>query len=238
MTRYLRPSALIVLAANLVPLIGVLAWGWDAFVLLMLYWLETAVIAFWTAARLAFLPPSAMTYFDIDPGRPPPSPPALAMVVTLTAALFMAVHLFILWELFAGTWSQRVHGVRDFVQELVIGTGLWVPLLALFIARGALMLLDGAEPWLRQTFGLRPGKHARQSGREAGEMLVLGLYARIIVMQVTIIIGGWLALLAGTAGALVVLIALKAAVDLSSQAIANRFNAAWLKAKAAAKPQA
>jgi hypothetical protein len=42
----LRPSVLILVAANLVPLIGVIFWGWDAFVLLMLYWLETAVIAF------------------------------------------------------------------------------------------------------------------------------------------------------------------------------------------------
>ena len=36
----LRPSVLILVAANLVPLIGVIFWGWDAFVLLMLYWLE------------------------------------------------------------------------------------------------------------------------------------------------------------------------------------------------------
>jgi hypothetical protein len=42
----LRPSVLILVAANLVPLVGVIFWGWDAFVLLMLYWLETAVIAF------------------------------------------------------------------------------------------------------------------------------------------------------------------------------------------------
>jgi len=54
MARYLLlPSTLILLAANLVPLIGVFMWGWDAFVLLVLYWLETAVIAFWTVVRIA-----------------------------------------------------------------------------------------------------------------------------------------------------------------------------------------
>src|SRR5262245_21233935 len=47
----LQPAPLILLAANLVPLVGVLVCDWDAFVLLMLYWLETAVIAFWTILR-------------------------------------------------------------------------------------------------------------------------------------------------------------------------------------------
>ena len=59
-------------------------------------------------------------------------------------------------------------------------------------------------------------------------------------MQVTIIIGAWFAMLVGNAGALVFLIAVKTAVDLSFQIIAERFHAAWIKAKAdnAAKPPA
>jgi hypothetical protein len=42
----LRPSTLILLIANLFPLYGIAYWGWDAFVLLMLYWMETGIIAF------------------------------------------------------------------------------------------------------------------------------------------------------------------------------------------------
>ena len=56
----LKPSALILLAVILVPLIGVTAWGWDAFVLLMLYWLETAVIAFWTIVRIGLMTPETL----------------------------------------------------------------------------------------------------------------------------------------------------------------------------------
>ena len=48
----LHPSTLVLLAANAMPLLGVLYWGWDVFVLLMLYWLETAVIGFWMIARI------------------------------------------------------------------------------------------------------------------------------------------------------------------------------------------
>jgi len=54
--RLLHPSTLILLGANLLPLAGVLFWSWDAFVLLMLYWLETAVIGFWTIVRVATAP--------------------------------------------------------------------------------------------------------------------------------------------------------------------------------------
>ncbi|MBN8964880.1 MAG: hypothetical protein J0H89_05750, partial [Rhizobiales bacterium] len=40
-----EPGTIITLIANLVPLIGVLAWGWDAFLLLTLYWMETVIVA-------------------------------------------------------------------------------------------------------------------------------------------------------------------------------------------------
>ena len=59
-------------------------------------------------------------------------------------------------------------------------------------------------------------------------------------MQVTIIIGAWFAMLLGNVGALLFLITVKTAVDLSFQVIAERFHAAWLNAKSeqAATPPA
>lgn len=101
--RYLlRPSVLILVAANLVPLIGVIAWGWDAFVLLMLYWLETAVIAFWTIVRIATLPRDALGKIRYEGSDQTPSPLGLAAFFTLHAGIFMGVHFLFLWELFAG----------------------------------------------------------------------------------------------------------------------------------------
>ena len=41
-------------------MLGVIFWGWDAFVLLILYWLETAVIAFWTVVRVATSSPDEL----------------------------------------------------------------------------------------------------------------------------------------------------------------------------------
>jgi hypothetical protein len=238
-----RPANLILLAINLVPLVGVLFWGWDAFVLLMLYWLETAVIAFWTITRIASLPQGTLGEIALQDasGRKTGSPLALAAFFTLHAGIFMAVHFLFLWELFSGDWSKKIRGISAFVDQMMIGTGLWLPLLVLFIGRGALMLFDSVRPWLARKLGLI----ARAGGRpddhlSLGESLLLGLYIRIVVMQVTIIIGAWFALLLGNAGALLFLILLKTAVDVSSQLVAEHVHAAWLKAKAeqAAKPQA
>ena len=51
-------------------------------------------------------------------------------------------------------------------------------------------------------------------------------------MQLTILLGAWFALAVGTAGALVLLVLLKIAVDLGFEAIAEHVHSAWAKAKA------
>ena len=47
---------LLAFAGNLLQVYGVIVWGWDMFQILMLYWMETAVIGFWALLRLAVLP--------------------------------------------------------------------------------------------------------------------------------------------------------------------------------------
>jgi hypothetical protein len=231
----LQPRSLILLIANLVPLVGVIFWGWDAFVLLMLYWLETAVIAFWTILRIATMPPGALGDIQIGDsgGKKIAAPLALAAFFTAHAGIFMAVHFLFLWALFSGHWSREIHGIGDFVTQMVIGTGLWVPLLFLFFGRGVVILFEAVKPWLWRKLGLAQRVLGRAQGALGpGETLLFGLYIRIVVMQVTIIIGAWFALLLGNVGALLFLIAVKTAVDLSFQVIAEHFHAAWLKAKA------
>jgi hypothetical protein len=234
MVRYLlRPTSVILLAANLTPLIGVMVWGWDAFVLLMLYWLETAIIAFWTITRIATMPRGALADLQFGESRRTLSPVAMAAFFTAHAGVFMGVHFLFLWELFSGEWSRKIHGIGSFVDQMVIGTGLWVPLLALFIGRGALMLFDAAAPYLRGRLRLAANDNEPQASvLGPGESIVFGLYIRIVIMQVTIILGAWFAMLIGTGGALAFLILVKTAVDLLFALIADRFHATWVKAKA------
>src|SRR5947207_8973953 len=49
----MSPSGLALIAANLVPLGGVLFFGWDLASVIILYWAESAVIGFYTALKIA-----------------------------------------------------------------------------------------------------------------------------------------------------------------------------------------
>jgi len=134
--KLLHPSTLILIAANLLPLIGIFFWGWDAFLLLMLYWMETAIIGFWTILAIAIAPRETL-----GPGARATSRWFLVPFFIVHSGVFMGVHFLFLWSLFSGDWAASVHGPIEFIRRIVIATGLWIPLAALFISRGVSSLL-------------------------------------------------------------------------------------------------
>ena len=142
----------------------------------------------------------------------------MAAFFTLHAGIFMAVHFLFLWVLLAGDWAHKIHGVRSFVDQMVIGTDLWVPLLVLFVVRGAFMLLDAVKPWIGRKLGVVERKSADEQMLGPGESFIFGLI-RIVVMQVTILFEAWFAA-RGRVGALT-LILVKTAMDVSFQAWAS-----------------
>jgi hypothetical protein len=219
--RLLRdPATLILLGANMVPLAGVLFWGWDAFVLLMLYWLETAIIGFWMLVRVATAPVASLASIKSEDGSSVTSPPGLSLFFIVHAGLFMGVHFVFLWTLFSGDWAGKIHGPIGFVRVLVIGTGLWLPLLVLFLARGFVLFYEriGARllAWLNRWRGRNPKPAAAIQGDPIGSVIG-AFYARIVVMQIAIIGGGFLSFL-GTIAPLILLIVIKTAIDLSMHA--------------------
>lgn len=211
--RFSNPSTLILLAANMVPFAGILFWGWDAFVLLALYWMETAIIGFWMIVRIASAPRGSLGRMGED-GQGTDSPLALCLFFIVHGGLFMAVHFVFLWALFSGDWSRVIHGPVDFVSKIVIGTGLWLPLLALFVARGAVFLYQTyGVPLIarlhRRPVAAAPVAPASQAGAVFG-----GFYTRVVIMHIAILAGGFLAML-GTIAPLMILIVLKTVVDLA-----------------------
>jgi hypothetical protein len=233
--RLLRPSILILIAANLLPLVGVMFWHWDGFVLLMLYWLETAVIAFWTVVRLAFMPRTAVGDMHFEGSDKPATPVALALFFTVHAGIFMLVHFFFLWELFSNERPRNIHNVHEFVSQLIVATGLWVPLGALFIARGALTLFAVMQPVLLRLFRIKhPAAAESEISLNPAEAMLFGLYLRIFVMQATLILGVWFILLTGSSGAYVFLIALKTSIDVAFELRPNLLGDAVRRAKAKA----
>jgi len=210
----LYPSSLILIAANLLPLAGVLFWGWDAFVILVLYWFETAIIGFWTLVRVATASREALGGITMQGSTRAPSPVGLALFFVAHAGIFMGVHFGFLWALFSGDWASRIHGPREFVEKLIVGTDLWIPLLVLFAARGIVFFYSRIGARLRAW--LKPQRPVRATAAPADGIvgaIVGGFYARIIVMHLAILLGGFLSLF-GSIAPLIVLIAIKTAVDL------------------------
>ncbi|WP_315835534.1 DUF6498-containing protein [Bradyrhizobium prioriisuperbiae] len=196
----LLPVAILI-ASNLVPIAGILWWDWDAFVLLSLYWLETAVFGFWMILRILAFSQAGST----GAGRSLLSAVGLAGFFMVHAGIFMSAHMVFLWALFSGAWKAQLHDARDFIRLIVIGKGLWLPLLALFVARGAVFVNDVVNRFVFR----RP--QPQPTGTDA---IVGGFYQRIMLMHVAIIGGGLVAMQIGSAAPLVVLVLLKTALDI------------------------
>lgn len=213
--RFFFPSTILVLVADLYPLAGVLWWGWDAFVLLMLYWMETAVIAFWALARILTLAPEAD-----EAGKSLAERIKLRVGLTLFflvhASGFMGAHLLFLWSVFSGKWGQTIHSPHDFLHQMVLPFHLWVPLGMTFVARGIAFVRDLLSRRARERAQAIPASSAETAAKQQQAALggiVGGLYGRIILMHVTILTGVWAAQKLGSIGPFVLLIAIKTAFD-------------------------
>jgi hypothetical protein len=208
----LHPSTLLLLAANSLPIVGVLLWHWDVFVLIVLYWMETAVIGFWTILRIALAPPGSMGPLLIN-GRPSNSRVAMPAFFLVHSGIFMGVHMVFLWSLFSGAWAQMIHGPADFFSRLVIRTDMWLPLLALFAVRGFSFLFHVLKPdfIVRIERGLR----LPISPPLPDDMgtIIGAFYGRIIIMHITIIFSAFLSIIFGTIAPLIIMVALKTAAD-------------------------
>jgi hypothetical protein len=214
----LHPSTLLLIAADLFPLAGVAFWRWDAFLLLMLYWMDTAIIAFWTIARVAATPRENLGDVRIGSGATAiTSRWAVVPFFVVHAGMFMAVHFLFLWIIFAGAWAGKIHGPGDFVRLIIVDSRLWLPLAGLMLSRGASFLFHVLSPdrlqRIEQALFRRPVRLAARApaGSVGGE--IAALYARVVIMQLAIILGAFLSMLLGTMAPFVILIVLKTAAD-------------------------
>ena len=184
----LHPSTLILLIADAVPIVGVVYWGWDAFVLLALYWLETAIISFWMVARITAIEVNSVG--EIDATGPTTWSTAIGIIgfFALFAGLYSVAYFHFLWQLFADKWWLQIHGASDFIEKLVIGTGMWIPLLLLFLARGCGFLCQLLAPEFLEKFerAFNIPVSARLNSLRSGQAVVMEFIGRIIIVTLTI----------------------------------------------------
>ncbi|MGE0621572.1 MAG: DUF6498-containing protein [Pseudomonadales bacterium] len=186
-----RFALALLIGLNLVPLIGVFNWGWQSFEIIFLYWMENVVIGAFTFLRMLVRPYGHPIDFAF--------PVFFAPFFALHYGMFCFGHGTFVLGLFGPESLDRA-GVLAGAQAV-----LAMPhMLAALAALASIQLFD----WIRDV---------REHGLGASGVkdLMIAPYRRIVVLHVSIIVGGFAlgALDEPTAG-LVILVLVKTASDL------------------------
>ena len=181
-------SAVGLVLANLVPLAGVIWFGWDLFGIMWLYWAENAVIGVFGVLRI--ITAGEIQHWATVTGRT-----FLAAFFCVHYGFFWFVHGVFVYALFGG--GRELEGAGMAALSGVPIEGL-VPLVVSHGASFVMNYLVGGES--RSTSG--PAEMTKP-------------YGRVVVLHVAILGGGFLLVAAGGAvWALALFIVLKTALDL------------------------
>jgi hypothetical protein len=212
-------------AANLLVLYGVLRWGWDGFQILILYWCETGIAAFWALAKLYFLPQSMLGSMTVNGRVVPATNRLLLEMFVMVFGVFLTVHLGVLWIFFSEGSAAAVNGPLSFVRELVFASAAWLPLLLAFAAG----FIDFVRTPKRESFVLqierwfapRRGFIATDAALKADGVgpAIASPLIRIVLMQVAVIFGAMMVRKFGTDVPFYILIGLKMLVDISQPTV-------------------
>jgi hypothetical protein len=199
-------SLLALVAANAVPLVGVLFLQWDAFAIVALYWAENVAVGFYNVLRIAF----AKVQHPIE------HLPKLFMIpfFIIHYGAFTAVHGFFILAIFKNTdgapsagrsWPCFLVFVQMFLNVirsilLSIPPAVRLAVLSLFISHGVSFVYNY----------LIRGEYAyAKPGNLMGQP-----YSRVVVMHISILAGAFLLMMFGSPiGLLVVLIVAKTILD-------------------------
>lgn len=217
-------STLIALAGNLVPLAGILYWNWDPFQLLMLYWMETVIVAGFALARIGAVPKELLGTIKINGIERRATHRNLIELFGLMAATFICVHFLFLWLLFSGDWTKKVRGPVSFVQEFVVDSGAWIPLLFAFLAGAVAFLTSPTRPQFARDLQARflstrivEGTPKFDEATHGVGAAVGGMLGRIVIMQVAVIFGAMLAKKIGSMAPMLIVIGVKTLFDLGNR---------------------
>jgi hypothetical protein len=183
---------LALIAANLVPLAGVFLFGWKVFPLLLLFWFENVIIGFFNALKMVFATPDQKFQWA-----------AKLFIVPFFCfhyGMFTFVHGVFVVALFGGGTNRGFPSPATFLNEMIEQKLVWAGL-GLFVSHG----ISVAHNYLI-------GGEFRRAGVQS---LMTQPYGRIVVLHVTILLGGFLMMaLKSPALGLVLLVVLKVLLDL------------------------
>ena len=187
-------SVWVLVAANALPIVGVLFWGWDVFPVLALFWMENVVIGVLNALKMLLADPADAALWAGKVFTVP--------FFCVHYGIFTAVHGTFVFSLF-GPKELRADAFNLVAPALRAAQAydLWLPLAVLAASH---------------VFSFFWNYLYRGEFRRAQlSVLMSQPYGRVIVLHLAIILGGFaVAMLGSPVWALVLLIALKIALDL------------------------
>jgi hypothetical protein len=192
-TNRVPPSAYVLLATNLIPLVGIALHNWTVFQVLLLYWCENVVVGGFNVLRmLAAQPQSEVTWA----GKL-----FLIPFFCVHYGMFTFVHGMFVVALFGGNTFGGLSGAT--LVHAVRGAGLTLPVAALVASHGFSFFHNY----------LGGGEYQRASLPQ----LMFRPYGRIVVLHLTVLLGGFLVMALGQpVAAIVLLVGLKTAIDLGA----------------------
>jgi len=188
-----RFSIAVLVAANLLPLGGVLLWDWDIFLLLLLFWCENVVIGVFGIARLIVANKTENTREGLF----------LPLFFLVHYGGFMFGHFMVLFAMY----SSHVEDAGQLAEpadyySMVIENLNWVAVVALFISHG--------WSFIENFMGNREHENLRP-----GSAMALP-YRRMIITHVALLVGGFFLIEQGQPlVGLVLLLVLKVALDVT-----------------------
>ena len=170
------------LAANLIPVAGVLLWDWSVFALLALFWMENVIIGAFFALRMLCADPRDAALWA---GK-------LFMVpfFCFHYGMFTAIHGVFVFSIFGGkSYSASGLQVLEPAARAASELGLWLPLAALLAShafsfvwnylfrgefrRASLPAADGQA--VRPRGGAAPRHHPRRHRRDGARLAGMGV---------------------------------------------------------------
>jgi len=185
------PSLLVLGLANALPIAGVLLLGWKVFPLVLLYWLENVVVGGFNVGKLLLAQPQEPAY---SVGKL-----FLIPFFVFHFGMFTLVHGVFVFALFGAKSLPRFDSLAKLpaaIRAYHLGWGV----LALVVSHGLSFYWNYFEN----------GEYRRASL----PTLMVQPYARLVVLHLAVLFGGWIVLTLGSPLlALLVLVALKTAAD-------------------------
>ncbi|MGI2336739.1 MAG: DUF6498-containing protein [Dehalogenimonas sp.] len=183
-----RHSALVLIVANIVPLLGVVFLDWQVFPIMFLFWMENVVIGVLNIFKMAMAQNNSPTIAKLF----------MIPFFTIHYGIFTLVHGVFVFAMFGGMLAESG---SDFNFDSFKGLHLELGILALALSHGFSFFSNY----------IRRGEYKQISVSE----LMMQPYSRVVILHLTIIFGGFMVMAFNdTVMGLVLLVIVKTVVDL------------------------